>query len=232
MESSPEEVLEAVRMVNEIGGVRVDGVPKLLPGINLLYGLIGESDETYEMNFRWLSRILNEGLLLRRINIRQVMVYPGTPIAAYYRGKKLRINKRVFSFWKEKVRREIDHPMMKKVFPKGAIIRGVVPEVRKGRLTFGRPLASYPILVGTYSDFKESSDFVVVDHGMRSLTAVKYPFDLNSASYEELLSIEGIGKARAEEIIMKRPFRDVLDAKRRLSEETYEALADLLEVSR
>ena len=219
--SSPEEVRRAIEIVNEIGGFRVDGIPKLLPGINLLYGLPGESEKTYEKNYGFLKKVLEDGLLLRRINIRQVMVYPGTKL---WRMKwKVKTGKR-YKFWKERIRKEIDLPMMKRVFPVGAILRGVIPEKRKGKITFGRQLGSYPVLLGTYSEFREKSDFVVVDHGPRSVTGVKIPIDINSISLEELSSINGIGKKRAEEILLKRPFRNIEDLKRRISEEIYEII--------
>ncbi len=227
---TPEQVMDAVKIVNEIGGLRIDGVPKLLPGINLLYGLIGETENTYKINYEYLKKILENVWLLRRINIRQVMVYPDTPLFYYYRRNKLRINKKIFNYWKKKIRKEIDVPMIKKVFPKGCVIKGVIPEKKKGKVTFGRPLGTYPILVGSYSDFTEKTDMIVVSHGRRSVTAVKYPFDINNATYEELSSIEGLGEGRVREIIMKRPFNSKEEIKKRLNEDTYKAIKPLLEV--
>ncbi len=229
--SYPEEVRRAIETVNEIGGIRENGVPKLLPGINLLYGLIGETKDTYEKNYTFLKKILDDGLLLRRINIRQVMVYPNTPLSRYYRLHKFKLDKKLFNYWKEKIRKDIDEPMIKRVFPKGAVIKGALPEKKKGNITFMRPLGTYPILIGTYSKVRGKSDMMVVAHGRRSVTAVKMPFDINKVSFEELLSIDGIGRSRAEEIIMKRPFKDVKYMKEMLDEETYKAMESLLEVN-
>ena len=230
--SHPKEVRKAIEIVNEIGGVRENGVPKLLPGINLLYGLIGETKETYEKNYIFLKKILDDGLLLRRINIRQVMVYPNTPLFRYYKTHKFKLNKKLFNYWKEKIRKDIDEPMIKRVFPKGAVIKGALPERRKGKVTFMRPLGTYPILIGTYSKVDGKTNMLVVAHGRRSITAVKSPFDINNASFDELLSIDGIGRSRAEEIIMKRPFEDVKCIKEKLNEGTYKAIEKLLEVNR
>ncbi len=227
IDSNPEEVLEAVKVVNEIGSFRVDGIPKLLPGINLIYGLPGESERTYKINYDYLKKILDSGLLLRRINIRQVIVHPITPL---FRMKRPRIKKGVFRFWKEKIREEIDRPMLERVFPFGAILKGIIPEKREGRITFGRQLGTYPILVGTPSEVKGKFDAVVVDHGRRSITALKIPIDINSITFEELTSIKGVGKKRSEEIIRKRPFRDLEDMKGRLSGETFEILKGLSHV--
>ena len=226
--SKPEDVKKAIEIVNEIGGFREGGIPKLLPGINILYGLIGESEKTYEMNYRFLKDILEEGLLLRRINIRQVMVHPGTPLHHHYKQHKFKLKKHLFKQWKDRIRREVDLPMMKKVFPKGTVIRGVIPEEKRGKLLLARPLATYPVLIGTYSKISQKSDVIIVNHGGRSLTGVKYPFDVNNASYEELTSIEGIGDGRAREIIMKRPFKDIDDMENKLEKETWEALKDII----
>lgn len=224
--SSPEEVRAAVEIINDVGSFRVGGVPKLLPGVNILHGLLGEDEDTYRLNYEFLMRILEDGLLLRRINIRQVMVYPGT--ALWRENRKIKVNRKLFKMWKERIRREIDLPMMRKVFPVGTVLRGVIPEKTEGNLTFGRQLGTYPVLVGTYSKLDGKSDIVVVNHGPRSITGIAHPIDVNKLSYEELRSIHGMGKKRAEEVIMKRPFDGIEDMRRRLSKETFEILEGLM----
>src|SRR6056297_1537940 len=82
-----DECFEAVRIVNEEAGWRpgedreaapthgeeaANRLPKLLPGINLVHGLKGEREETFEHNKRFLERVYDAGLMLRRVNIRQV----------------------------------------------------------------------------------------------------------------------------------------------------------------
>jgi len=72
-----EEALKAIKVINEVGARRgYNGLPELLPGINLLFGLKGETKETYKLNYEFLKKIVDQGLLIRRINIRQVMVFP------------------------------------------------------------------------------------------------------------------------------------------------------------
>ena len=80
---NPRGIKEAIRIVNEVGAFkeREDGVYKLLPGINFLIGLPGETKKTFEKNKDFLKSVVDEGLLLRRINIRQVMIFDGTPIS-------------------------------------------------------------------------------------------------------------------------------------------------------
>lgn len=203
----PQQVLRAIEIVNQVGCIRIDGVPKLLPGINLLYGLIGETRQTYEENFKWLKSILDSNLLLRRINLRQVIIEPGTPIYRFSQMRKLRMNREMFRLYKEKIREQIDLPMIQKVFPLGCILRNAHPEYREGKITFARQLGSYPVLIGVVGELVGISDVVVVDHGPRSITALRYPFNLNTASFEELVHIPTIGEKRARRILLARPFR-------------------------
>ncbi|HOJ87635.1 MAG TPA: radical SAM protein [Pseudothermotoga sp.] len=203
----PQQVLRAVELVNQIGTVRIDGVPKLLPGINLVFGLIGETKQTYEENLKWLKLILDKGLLLRRINLRQVIVEPGTALYRFSQREKLRLNRELFRKYKEKIREQIDLPMIRRVFPVGSILRNVYPEYREGKITFARQLGSYPVLAGVAGEFASKGDVVVVDHGPRSITAVRYPLNLNTASYEELIQIPTIGERRAKKILLARPFK-------------------------
>ncbi|MED6318999.1 MAG: radical SAM protein, partial [Candidatus Thermoplasmatota archaeon] len=69
----PAQLKTAIRLINKHGRVRGErGLPKLLPGLNFIAGLNGETEATYGMNMALLRDIRSEGLLLRRINIRQV----------------------------------------------------------------------------------------------------------------------------------------------------------------
>ena len=109
---------EAIRTVNRIGGFRGEnGCHALLPGINILLGLAAETPETLDKNFAALKRIMDEGLLIRRINIRRVVPFPGTPLYQQVGRKFLRKNMRYYVDWIEKVRQEIDIPMLQRLFP-------------------------------------------------------------------------------------------------------------------
>ncbi|WP_129409117.1 radical SAM protein [Marinitoga lauensis] len=212
----PEESFEAIKIANEVGNIRdKNGVPKLLPGINLLFGLIGETKDTFEINKRYLEKIMEEDLLVRRINIRQVMAFPGTLIY----NVKPKQHKRDFIKFKEFMEK-YNHEMIKKVFPVGTILKDLIIEEIKGKVSFGRQLGTYPIKTGIIGNLNllEKVDGIVVDHGSRSITALKYPFDINNASLEELTAINGIGKKNAENIILQRPIYNLDDLN--ISEET------------
>mgnify|MGYP002760184854 CR=1 FL=1 len=210
---SAEECLTAIEIVNEVAGWRPDDthprLPKLLPGINLLHGLAGETEATYTANLRFLERVLEADLLVRRINIRQVMAFEGTPMAET--GSAIAIAHRDrFQRYKQRVRERIDRPMLRRVAPVGTRLDGVIMEYHEGGRTFGRQLGTYPLLVAIPGERPLGSvcDVVITDHGYRSVTGVPYPVDLDTATQAELLAVPGIGAATAGALLAAAPGAD------------------------
>lgn len=208
LNSTPEQTLEAVRMINRIGNARgPNGLPRLLPGINIICGLDGETAQTYRMDMDLLAKIRDEGLMVRRINIRQVL-----PIRREF---DVKVDQRRFKRFKEEVRNEIDRTMLERVAPYGTVLKNVYMELHDGNTTFGRQIGSYPILVGVpyRVDLEGFHDVFVTGWGFRSITGVTYPFDINSMPMSALAALPGIGKKRASKIVMARPlsgFDDLL----------------------
>ena len=201
LNSTPEQALEAVRIVNEIGASRgPTGLPMVLPGINFVCGLDGETKRTYKLNLEFLRSLRDEGLLLRRINIRQVV-----PSRSEFPGI---VSKEEFAKFKRAVREEIDAPMLEKLTPDGCVLRSVFAEVREGGRTLGRQVGSYPLLVTIpYPiDTGKRFDAAVTGRGYRSVSGIVYPTDANTASLSMLQAVPGIGKKRAMSIVRKRPF--------------------------
>lgn len=209
-----EECFRAIKIVNEEGGWRptVDHLPKLLPGINLVHGLKGERPETYRHNKRFLDRVYEAGLMLRRINIRQVMAFPGTEMSDT--GAEIaQAHKKRFKRYKREIRQEIDKPMLERVTPAGTILPGVHLEYHKDGKTFGRQVGTYPLLVGIpgMRTLGRTIDVAVVGHGYRSVTGIPHPLDVNSATLDELTAIPGVGRRRAGDIVINRPYKSVED---------------------
>jgi radical SAM superfamily enzyme with C-terminal helix-hairpin-helix motif len=222
-----EECFEAVRIVNEVAGWRPGGdrenaptfgdsatrrLPKLLPGINLVHGLQGEREETFEHNKQFLERVYDAGLLLRRVNIRQVMAFEGTEMADT--GAEIaRDHKKQFKRYKQEVREEIDNPMLQRVAPPGTVLPDVHLEYHQDGTTFGRQLGTYPLLVGIPGERElgRTVDVAVTDHGYRSVSGVPYPLDVNAASMDELAAIPGIGRQTAGNIVVERPYDSVAE---------------------
>ena len=207
----------ALRLINQYGRERGErGLPKLLPGLNFIAGLNGESAETYDMNLNLLRELRNEGLLLRRINIRQV------------EGEGFQeIPEAAFKNFKSSVRESIDTPLLQELFPLGQVLNDVHWETHDGRtrlpihltekhtgndihgragLTFGRQIGAYPILIGVpyHIPLESSSDIMVTGHGARSITGVEFGLNINTVTEKQLGAIPGIGKKAAWNLISAR----------------------------
>ena len=207
----------AIRLINKYGKQRGErGLPKLLPGLNFIAGLNGETSATYDMNLDLLQEIHNEGLLLRRINIRQV------------EGEGFQeINSEHFNNFKNTVRNTIDGPLLEDLFPLGERLCKVHWETHDGRtrlaahqteshlgescrgnagITFGRQIGAYPILIGVeyHIPLETQSDIIVTGHGARSITGVEINLDHNRVSQKQLEAIPGIGEKTAWKLITQR----------------------------
>ena len=207
----------ALRLINQYGRERGErGLPKLLPGLNFIAGLNGERTETYSMNLNLLRELRNEGLLLRRINIRQV------------EGEGFQdIPEIEFKRFKSAVRDTIDSPLLQELFPLGHVLKDVHWETHDGRtrlpvhlteehvgehvhgragLTFGRQIGAYPILIGVpyHIPLETSSNIMITGHGARSITGVEVGLDINTATEKQLEAIPGIGKKAAWNIVSAR----------------------------
>ena len=166
---------EAIKILNKYGSERgYNGMPKFLPGINLLFGLKGESKNTPSRNIYWLRRVLEEGLLLRRINIRQVSIFEGTPLYEECGNKFLKKNKKYYWKWRNDIRQNIDLPMLKRLVPSGTILRNVRAEIYDGNTTFCRQIGTYPLIVGVKErlELGKLYDLRITEHMLRSVTAV------------------------------------------------------------
>ena len=212
-----QQLKSALRLINQYGRERGErGLPKLLPGLNFIAGLNGERPETYDMNLNLLRELRSEGLLLRRINIRQV------------EGEGFQeIPQAEFKQFKSAVRESIDTPLLQELFPLGQILRDVHWETHDGRtrlpvhlteehtgtsihgragLTFGRQIGAYPILIGVpyHIPLESSSNIMITGHGARSITGVEVGLDIDSVTEKQLEAIPGIGKKAAWNLISAR----------------------------
>ena len=204
LNSSPEQTMAAIRMINSIGSERGEnGMPNLLPGLNLIAGLDGETQETYRINMDFLNKVVDEGLMIRRINIRQVL--------SIRRQFNVKVDGNMFKKYKQAVRENIDRKMLERVLPKDTVLKNVYMELADGNITFGRQIGTYPLLVGIPYPIKteEFVNCMITDWGFRSVTAMECPFNINKMSMSAISSIPGVGKKRAASIVRYRPFKDM-----------------------
>lgn len=213
-----DQIIEVIKMINDVGGKRLNGVPKLLPGINLLYALLGETKDTYKINFEMLMKILDTGLMVRRVNIRKVMAFPQTLLFEKLDGKIPKTDERLYRHHKFAVRKSFDHEMLKRVFPSGTVFRNVIIEYRNGKISYGRQIGTYAMLIGIPKilPLRSHVDCVVVDHGQRSLTALPIPLKINTEDYDTLRWIPGIDDGLSM-MILKRPFNSVQELNKKMN---------------
>lgn len=167
---TPEALLRAVEHVNEAGAERgPGGLPRFLPGLNLIYGLPGETHRTHAANLTWLQRIFDAGMLCHRTNLRQARVFPGTPLAAMRQEQPPPSVER-FEGWKSDIDHCWDQPMKARVYPTGSRITGLRAFFVTNRGTWYRRLGSYPIQIvepETAAELGTRADLTVTGHAPR-----------------------------------------------------------------
>lgn len=204
----------AIALINKHGRVRGErGLPKLLPGLNFIAGLNGETSQTYDINLKLLNELKDEGHMIRRVNIRQV------------EGEGFQeIDDTDFKAFKGTVRDEFDGPLLEEMLPKGTILSDVWWEAHEGRtrlprhlepearstdvhgkagITFGRQIGAYPILVGMnyLAPLESYSNIMVTGHGARSITGIETGLDWKSVTEKQLAAIPGISAKGAWNLI-------------------------------
>ncbi len=166
---TPEILLRAVANINEAGAhAGPHGLPLLLPGLNLVYGLPGETHRTHYENLSWLVRILDAGYQCHRINVRQARAYPGTSLAA--RQESVAPSTEHFSTWKADISYVFDQPMKQRVYPAGMVIPSLHSFFVTTRGTWYRRLGSYSVQVvepGTARSLFEDANLVITGHEPR-----------------------------------------------------------------
>lgn len=169
---TPEVVLRAVENVNDAGAQRgPGGLPALLPGLNLIYGLPGETHHTHLANLTWLSRIFDTGLLCHRTNVRQARAFPGTALATV-RREEPPPSAEHFTTWKADIDYTWDAPMKTRVYPTGLRVDGLHSFFVTSRGTWFRRLGSYSIQIvepDIAGPLYEPADLVVTGHAPRHL---------------------------------------------------------------
>ncbi|MBP7902060.1 MAG: radical SAM protein [Spirochaetes bacterium] len=204
LKADREEIINAIKIINEAGSFRKNGIPSLLPGINLIHGLIGETDKTFKLNYETLKEILDHGFLIKRINIRKIQPFPGTALyESKFRPSQRVINR--YEYYKEKIRNEIDSAMLAKIYPAGTIIKEVRAEETSPGYTYARQIASYPIICKIPLELEHNTlfDAVILGNKERSLNALPFPIKINELNSKSMEYIPHVGKKTSDMIINK-----------------------------
>ena len=210
-----EGAIKAVEIVNRVGRIRgYNGLPELLPGINFVLGLPGETAETFKLNLEFLEELLRRNLLVRRINVRQVLILPATRLWDF--GDKLIKKHRKLVRWFKSRVQELSRLFLERVVPRGTIIRGLYIERYMPSLgvTFARQAGSYPIVAEIPCKIAERAiiDVVVYGYSGRSVRALPLPLDANRVPLSIAAKI--VGKNTANKLALNRPYKTVDALKR------------------
>ncbi|MGH3870360.1 MAG: radical SAM protein [Pseudonocardiaceae bacterium] len=169
---SPEILMRAVGHINEVGADRgPSGLPKLLPGLNLVYGLPGETHATHLANLTWLRRIYDSGMLCHRTNVRQARAFPGTPLAEERMSQSVPSAEH-FVTWKADIDHIWDEPMKQRVYPLGLRLTDLHSFFVSNLGTWYRRLGSYSIQIleqGASAPLYDTADLTVTGHAPRFL---------------------------------------------------------------
>ncbi len=190
LNTTPEEALKAIRLVNKIGAHRGSkGLPHLLPGINFILGLPGETKETYRANRQFLERILSEGLLVRRVNVRRLLALPSTRVSRMKHGVRRRLEKyaRSFTYW---VRQIFEKTMISRIAPKGTILYNLWVEECNSNICYARQTGSYPLMVALHCSGPHRGMFIprVLITGVHSPRSLKgTPLPLHPSSHRSII---------------------------------------------
>lgn len=206
--NDPESVMRAIEITNEVGARRGwNGLPELLPGLNFVLGLKGETHKTFQLNKEFLLEILRRQLLIRRVNIREVLPLPGTPMWEVGDVIARRHAKYIVGF-KKWVREVFDEEMMRKLFPPGTVIRRCYVEAKVEEKYAARPTGSYPVTVFLdKARIGSRVDCVILGYKARSLLGVKFPIE--EFAEKIFLKLFGIKGREYLEKIKKKDFEEL-----------------------
>lgn len=132
-----EQALKAVEVINEYGQVRGDdGLPTLLPGINLIYGLPGQTEVTHRINLEYLDRILTSEWMTRRLFFRKMTCPAGVSFSGGPTANE------EYNTWFNDILERYVMPMQTRVYPIGTVLKDFREIVWKNGDSYLRKLAT------------------------------------------------------------------------------------------
>jgi radical SAM superfamily enzyme with C-terminal helix-hairpin-helix motif len=138
----PNQIIEAARIINEHGSARgEDGFPRFLPGLNLIYGLPGQTPNSHKLNLKYLRAIYSEGLQTRRLFFRRLTSPSGISF-----GSRVEHSGQ-YEDWKQEIIQSFVLPMQERVYPRGTVLKHFREVVYSKGRNFLRTLGSCSIKV-------------------------------------------------------------------------------------
>ena len=138
-----DDIHKSIAIINKYGKERgKTGLPKLLPGINIIYGLDGQTEKTLQYNLDNFKKILDSGNWVRRVFVRKLTSPYGEQFD-HYNEEELK----EFHEWSNTIEKEFSVPMLKQVFPIGLVISELRMEMYKDGDSILRQMATCPVRV-------------------------------------------------------------------------------------
>lgn len=143
LNGSIEDIHKAIEIINKYGKERgKTGMPKLLPGINIIYGLNGQTKNTLDINLKNFERIFKKGNWIRRVFVRKLTSPYGEQFDNYT-DKDLE----EFKDWQNKIEENFTIPMLKEIYPIDTKISELRMEMYNEEDSILRQMATCPIRV-------------------------------------------------------------------------------------
>lgn len=136
LNGSIDDIFKSIEIINNAGKeITDDGTRKYLPGINIIYGLEGQTEETLNYNMKAFKYIL-ENFYVRRIFVRNLT----SPHGELFEES----DKNGFEKFKAQIVENFSLPMLKKVYPIGTIIKHERVEMYKEGNSILRQMGTCP----------------------------------------------------------------------------------------
>ena len=143
LNGSLDDIHKSISIINKYGKERgKNGLPKLLPGINIIYGLDGQNENTIRHNLDNFNKILNSGNWVRRVFVRKLTSPYGEQFDNYSEE-----DLKEFNLWSKTIENEFIVPMLKEVFPIGLEISELRMEMYKDGNSILRQMGTCPVRV-------------------------------------------------------------------------------------
>ena len=143
LNGSLDDIHKSIEIINKYGKeIGENGVPKLLPGINIIYGLDGQNENTLIHNLENFNKILSSGNLVRRVFVRKLTSPYGEQFD-HYTSEELK----EFATWSKSIEYQFSIPMLKQVFPLNLVISELRMEMYKDGNSILRQMATCPVRV-------------------------------------------------------------------------------------
>lgn len=141
LNANVDQIMEAISIMNEYGREKGEnGAPRFLNGINLIYGLPGQTPDTLRYNLEHLHRIFEGGYETQRLFFRRL----ASPFGISLKDAEISRGNEQYEDWKNQIYDSYSIPMLDRVFPSGTVLSNARVEVWENGNSVLRQLGTCP----------------------------------------------------------------------------------------